>query len=50
MSGPDHSMESQEDSKQGMQTMMITPELMGMMPNTLTPRLGNYTVKSDIIN
>ncbi|XP_068892640.1 protein tramtrack, beta isoform-like isoform X3 [Tenebrio molitor] len=31
MSGPDHSMDSHED-EQSMHQMMVTPELMGMMP------------------
>lgn len=38
MSGPDHSMDSHDDSEHGMHTMMITPELMGMMPQH--PRIG----------
>lgn len=39
MSGPDHSMDSHDDQDQNMH-MMITPELMGMMPGTPNSRLG----------
>lgn len=39
MSGPDHSMDSHEDTEHGMHTMMVTPELMGMLPGG-SSRLG----------
>ncbi|XP_031346961.1 protein bric-a-brac 1 isoform X2 [Photinus pyralis] len=32
ISGPDHSMESHEDAERAMHSMMVTPELMGIMP------------------
>lgn len=32
ISGPDQSMDSIDESEQGMHTMMVTPELMGMLP------------------
>lgn len=38
MSGPDHSMDSHEDD-QSMHQMMVTPELMSMMPS-VSNRLG----------
>lgn len=42
MSGPDHSMDSHEDAEHGMHTMMVTPELMGMLPGG-SSRLGIFT-------
>lgn len=38
MSGPEHSMDSHDD-EQSMHQMMVTPELMGMMPG-VSNRLG----------
>lgn len=44
MSGPDHSMDSHEDNEQGMHTMMITPDMMGIMPGSGLHTLGAYVV------
>lgn len=44
LSGPENSMESHDENEQGMHTMMITPELMSMMP-TPPPRLGKMFSK-----
>lgn len=48
MSGPDHSMDSHEDSEHGMHTMMITPELMGMMPHH--PKIGQILKQQLYVN
>lgn len=39
MSGTDHSMESHEDAERSIHSMMVTPELMGMLPGG-SGRLG----------
>lgn len=41
MSGPDQSMDSHDEGEQGMHTMMVTPELMGMIPGA-SNRLGLF--------
>lgn len=43
MSGHDHSMDSHDESEQGMHTMMVTPELMGMLPGA-SNRLGLFAL------
>lgn len=42
LSGPDHSMDSHDDNEHGMHTMMITPDMMGMMPGSGHHALGAY--------
>lgn len=42
MSGPEHSMDSHDD-EQSMHQMMVTPELMGMMPG-VSNRLGTLFI------
>ena len=42
LSGADHSMDSHDEGDQAMHTMMITPELMGMMPTTGHHRIGMH--------
>lgn len=42
-SAPDHSMDSHDENDQGMHTMLITPDMMGMMPGSGPHGLGmNY--------
>lgn len=43
MSGADHSMDSHDDNDQGMHTMMITPDMMGIMPGSGPHTLGKHT-------
>lgn len=40
ISGADQSMDSHDGSEQGMHTMMVTPELMGMLPGP-SKKLGS---------
>ncbi|KAK9744992.1 CENP-B N-terminal DNA-binding domain [Popillia japonica] len=51
MSGADHSMDSHDDNDQGMHTMMITPDMMGIMPgsgpHTLDSNCGEMSLKSN---
>lgn len=42
MSGADQSIDSHDSSEHGMHTMMVTPELMGMLP-AASSKLGLFT-------
>lgn len=41
MSGPEHSMDSHDDPEHSMHTMMVTPDMMGMLPGG-SSRLGKF--------